>query len=227
MTRANSTEIIVVLDRSGSMASIKADMEGGFNTFLAEQKKVSGECRVSLFQFDDQFEQVYTAVPLAEVPALLIEPRGSTALYDAVAQAMNLTGQRLAKLPEWNRPAKIVFMVITDGCENASREYSGPSGQARVKAIIEHQESKYNWGFVYLGSSPTTQQDAHGIGIRAASNYVASAAGVHAMNATVGQAVRGYRNAPAEATMDSFIVENIGEDMPEPVEPEPSFFAKP
>ncbi len=223
MTRPNSSEIIVVLDRSGSMACIKSDMEGGFSSFLAEQKKVSGDCRVSLFQFSDGFEEVYTALPVHDVPPLRIVPHGMTALYDAVGRAITSTGDRLARVPEWNRPAKVIFVVITDGAENSSCEYS----QDRIKAMIKHQEESYSWGFIYLGSSPTTQVDANSIGIHAVSNYVATGEGVYAMNSVIGASVASYRNAGPEAVLRAFIPQNVAENAPPPSAPAPSFFAKP
>lgn len=199
MTQPNSSEIIVLLDRSGSMRSIQNDMEGGFDTFIEQQRKAEvlsdGQCRVSLFQFDDQFETVYTGQRLAFVPPLRLIPRGNTALWDAVGQAITITGERFAQMAEWNRPAKVVFVLITDGHENASRLYS----HARVRAMIEHQEQKYNWGFIYLGSSPTTHADAADIGIRAVSSYVASGVGVRGMSSFVGAAVANYCN---NASMD-------------------------
>lgn len=189
MTKPDRTEIIVLLDRSGSMQEIRADMEGGFNSFIEEQKKVPGECYVSLYQFDDKFEQVFAGYPLSAVPKLRLLPRGNTALYDALDRTINLTGDRLALKPEWERPSKVVMMIITDGEENASRFAT----LEQVKAKIEHQEKKYSWGFIYLGSSPTTARDAVSLGIQAYSNYISSPGGVVGMSNVANNVMRAYR----------------------------------
>lgn len=190
MTKPNSSAIIVVLDRSGSMATIRDDMVGGFQTFMAEQKIVPGACEVSLFQFDDVFEPVYVGRPIRETPNLTLIPRGNTALHDAVGKTMVVMGERFAKMPEWERPSKVIFVLITDGQENASREYS----KQRIHEMIAHQETHYAWSFVYLGSSPSTMQDAKDLGIAQASNYIPSSRGVARMNYVLSNAVASYRS---------------------------------
>ncbi len=209
MTKPNRTEIIVLLDRSGSMESIKSDMEGGFNAFIEEQKKIPGECFVSLYQFDDRFEQVYAGYPIAAVPKLTLVPRGSTALWDSMNRTINLTGDRLSMLPEWERASKVIIMVITDGQENASKftalEY--------LRAKIHHQEQVYSWGFMYLGSSPTTAQDAVSMGIHAYSNYVASPGGVVGMSNVANNVLRSYRLSSNASPQDlaAMLPQNISE----------------
>lgn len=152
MTDKNKTEIVVVLDRSGSMAGIASDMRGGFDTFIAEQKKIPGECSVSLIQFDDHYEVVYQGKPIEAVPPLKLDPRGSTALLDAIGRTINDTGVRLAKLPEALRPGKVAVVIITDGHENASREYT----KAQIETMINVQRGTFAWEFFFLGA----QQDA-------------------------------------------------------------------
>lgn len=213
MTKPNSSEIVVLLDRSGSMSRIQLDMEGGFNTFIDQQRKAQalsgGDCRVSLFQFDDVFETVYTGLQLTEVPPLQLVPRGNTALWDALGRAITVTGERFARMPDFNRPAKVVFVLVTDGQENASREFQA----SRVREMIKHQEAKYSWGFIYLGSAPTTHEDAAHIGIRAASSYRPNAGGVSGMSANIGAAVASYCN---NAGMDwSALGANLPKEMPE------------
>src|SRR4051812_27922369 len=102
--KENSTEIVFILDRSGSMSGIAADMRGGFATFVEEQKKLPGECLVTLTQFDDHYDVVYQGRPIAEVPALDLQPRGSTALLDAVGRTVDDVGARLAKMAKHDRP---------------------------------------------------------------------------------------------------------------------------
>lgn len=158
MTDPTYTDITMVLDRSGSMQSIKEDTIGGFDAFVTEQRRVPGRCTVSLVQFDNEYEEVYTGRDLADVPGLTLVPRGSTAMLDAIGRAVNATGARLATLPEDRRPGTVIVGIMTDGLENASREF----GYADVKALIEQQEQVYGWTFMYLGAN----QDAIEVGAR-------------------------------------------------------------
>lgn len=191
MTDKNKRLIAVVLDRSGSMSSIRADMQGGFNSFMAAQRQEPGECLVSLYQFDDHYEQVYEDLPAASVPPLVIEPRGSTALLDALHRAMSRVGQRLSEVPEAERPGAVIFMIITDGHENASREVS----RANVRAFIERQHTQYQWQFVYLGADAGAFHEAASIGIRAAGQYTASPKGVNNMWVGTASVVQSYSSS--------------------------------
>ena len=152
MTDQNLTDITIVLDRSGSMASVRADTIGGFNEFLRKQREANiGECRVSLVQFDDQYETVYADRPVAVAADLTSEtfvPRGSTALNDAIGKTIAATGARYAALPELMRPGKVLFVIVTDGGENASKEYTG----AKVQEMIVQQRDKYC--LLYTSPSP-------------------------------------------------------------------------
>lgn len=193
MTKPNSTEIIFVVDRSGSMTSIAADMRGGFDTFIAKQKETPGDCKVTLTQFDDHYDVVYSARPLNEVAALALEPRGSTALLDAVARTINETGGRLKKLRESERPSQVLFVIITDGQENASREFT----KERVFKMISHQREKYNWEFVFLGAnqdSITTAQDM-GISVSNAVTFNADKGGTEGLMRGLSANVSRYRNS--------------------------------
>ncbi|MDR2895292.1 MAG: VWA domain-containing protein [Propionibacteriaceae bacterium] len=163
MTNQDYTDITVVLDRSGSMATIKTDMEGGFNHFIAEQAKDPGDCRVSLAQFDTDYETVYSQRPIGQVPALDLQPRGGTALLDAMGRSINETGQRLAAMAEADRPGVVFFVIITDGCENSSKEFSSE----QIKQLVERQENTYGWQFTYLGANQDALVEAGKMGIRA------------------------------------------------------------
>jgi hypothetical protein len=132
MTDSALTHVYVLLDRSGSMSSIADDTIGGFAAFVREQQAVAGRCRLSLAQFDDVYERVYAAVDIAEVPPLRLQPRGRTALHDAMVRLIGEAGAELAALPEEERPGTVLVAVLTDGHENASREASG----AAVKALV-------------------------------------------------------------------------------------------
>ncbi len=145
----NTTEIVLVVDRSGSMSSIKNDIEGGFKTFLDEQKKLPGEAYVTYYQFDSIFEKLFEKKSIASVDGIKIDPRGGTALVDATAKAINEVGARLAATAEADRPETVVFVILTDGEENSSREFS----VSKMKEMVEHQKTKYNWKFIFLGAN--------------------------------------------------------------------------
>ena len=142
------TEIVMVVDRSGSMHAIRDDAEGGMRNFIEEQKKAPGEAFLTIIQFNDKPEVVCDAKPINEVAQYTLNPNGYTALLDAVGLAIDKTGARLAAMPEAERPALVVIVVITDGQENSSCEYSGN----KIKEMISRQEKDYNWKFVYLNS---------------------------------------------------------------------------
>lgn len=159
------THVSVILDRSGSMQSVRSDVIGGFNTFLAEQKSVLGDCTLTLVQFDgqDPYEVLRDFVPIQSVAPLGDEylPRASTPLYDAVGRGIVETGNRLAARREEERPEKVVFVIITDGLENASREYD----RHKVLQMIQHQRDKYAWEFVFLGANQDALAEGEKIGI--------------------------------------------------------------
>jgi uncharacterized protein YegL len=146
----NLTDITFILDRSGSMSSMVNDVVGGWKTFIEKQKSEVGECVISLVQFDDQYETPFTAVPVQNVsPAIRFEPRGSTALRDAIGRTINAVGARLRSFPESERPNKVAIVVMTDGEENASHEFS----QEQIKSMVKHQTEKYGWDFLFLGAN--------------------------------------------------------------------------
>lgn len=145
-------DVTVVLDRSGSMQSMRDDAIGGFNSFVEEQRKIPGDGCWSLVQFDDQYETVFAGKPQNEVPRLTREtfvPRGSTAMVDAVCRTIDETGLRLSRLPESERPSKVMVIVITDGQENASKTFRTHHLHER----ITHQREKYGWQFLFLAAT--------------------------------------------------------------------------
>jgi len=191
------TDITVVLDTSGSMQSIKKDMEGAFNTFIKTQAELPGdECVVSLYSFNSECNLEYMTKPITLVPKLEIVPRGCTALYDAMHRAMRDTGTRLASMAEENRPARVVFVVITDGEENSSKTVT--SGE--VRAAVERQQSVYNWQFLYLGANQDAFCASHRMGFQsyATKGYEASSAGVAAMFCNVSDALTSYRSCVSD-----------------------------
>ena len=122
--RNDLTDITLVVDRSGSMESIKSDAEGGINEFIRQQASEPGEALLTLMQFDTEYDLVHNGVNVTDVSPYTLVPRGMTALLDAVGRAINETGARLAAMSEQERPGLVVFVIVTDGAENSSKEFS-------------------------------------------------------------------------------------------------------
>jgi hypothetical protein len=181
MPNPNFTDITIVLDRSGSMEVIADDTVGGFNQFLEDQKKIPGKALLTLVQFDHEYEFVHRALPIGSVPRLTRKtyvPRGSTALLDAIGRAINETGQRLSAQPEPERPGIVVLVILTDGLENASREFRRDA----IFEMITRQRETYSWQFVFLGANQDAIQAGAQMGIPAAQamTYAATADGAPA-----------------------------------------------
>lgn len=147
------SEIIVIVDRSGSMNAMREEAITGFNEFLEKQKSARvGECLLTYCQFNHDYEIVYNGMPIQDVPPLTEEtfvPAGATALYDAVGRTIDEVGRRLAATPEKDRPCDVTVVIITDGQENSSKRYY----QFHVKELITHQTEKYQWSFMFLGQN--------------------------------------------------------------------------
>jgi uncharacterized protein YegL len=190
----DATDIVVVLDKSGSMAITKDDVVGGFNKFLEDQKKLQGECTLTMVFFD-QVCELKPACPVRDVQLLddkTYVPGGMTALLDAVGMAINVTGKRLADLDEAQRPDKVILVIITDGQENSSREHS----LQVVRKMVEHQQNKYSWKFMFLGADVDSFHDAANLGLQldAVSNFTKSKKGVNCMYRGMSNAISNYRS---------------------------------
>ena len=190
----DKTDITVILDRSGSMNSVKDDTIGGFNNFLEEQQKVDGEAVLSLVQFDDQYEVVYLDKNIGSADRLTgatFQPRGMTALYDAVGRTINSVGNRLANLPETERPNHVLFVILTDGFENASKEFSA----SKITEMITRQRGVYNWEFMFIGANQDAVLSAKEIGIPAytALTYAPNTEGVRAAFSSAADKIRMMR----------------------------------
>jgi len=175
------TEIIFLLDRSGSMGGLESDTIGGFNAFIEKQRQLEGETIVTVVLFDDQYEILWNGIKAedAKLTAREYYVRGMTALLDAIGKTILDVGSRLARTPEEERPGKVIFVITTDGLENSSREFT----KEKVKELIKHQQEKYGWEFIFLGANIDAAKEAGGIGIHQdyAFNYVASEAGIQEM----------------------------------------------
>ena len=170
--RENLTEIVFILDRSGSMSGLESDTIGGFNSMIAKQQKEEGEAIVSTVLFDDETDVIHDRVAIGEVKKLTEEDyyvRDCTALLDAVGGAIHHIGNVHKYAREEDRPAKTLFVITTDGLENASRHYSFKD----VKKLIKRQQEKYNWEFLFLGANIDAIEVAGNMGISRdrAANY--------------------------------------------------------
>ena len=160
----NYTDITLVIDRSGSMNAIKDDAEGGINTFIKTQAVNAGKCTLTLVDFDHEYRVIHNGVDIKSVGEYKLEPKGTTALLDAVGQAVTSTGLRLASMPESERPALVICMIVTDGAENSSVEYKAE----QIQKMISHQREVYKWQFSFLGVGESVFEDAAKLGVDAA-----------------------------------------------------------
>ncbi|WP_409304131.1 vWA domain-containing protein [Peribacillus sp. SCS-155] len=178
---SNLTEIIFLLDRSGSMSGLERDTIGGFNSLIEKQSRLEGETRVTAVLFDDEYEVLWNGVEAKQVRLTDKEyyVRGTTALLDAVGKTILDVGYRLSQTKEEQRPGKVIFIITTDGMENASREFT----YKKVKEMIRHQQEKYNWEFMFIGANIDVAKEADSIGISVddAITFEASQEGVERM----------------------------------------------
>lgn len=195
----SNTHIAVVLDRSGSMESMKREIIGGFNNFLKEQKEVPGEATMTFVQFDDQIDRLATFKPLPEMQDLsdlTYVPRGCTKLYDAIGLTVNSVKDEIKKTI--SKPDKVLVVILTDGMENASQEYDTNS----IKSLLEAQQ-KEGWEFTFIGANQDAILTARGIGLsNAASNitYAATPAGAMNMMASLSASTASFRCAAPGAS---------------------------
>ena len=199
--RQDKADITVILDRTGSMEPIRDDTIGGFNRFMEDQKGVPGECLLTLVQFDSQdpFEVIWRGVPVKDATPLTRNtyvPRAATPLLDAIGRGINDTGKRLGELSEADRPGKVIFVVITDGLENASREFK----RATIKEMVERQRDIYKWEFVFLGANMDAVKEGAEMGVPGASSMTTApdSAGTQAVYASLGRVTAAFRAGAAK-----------------------------
>ena len=194
--KKNLTELVFILDRSGSMAGLEQDTIGGFNAMLQKQRGEPGEAVISTVLFDNETEVIHDRVPLDKVPKLTNRDyyvRGCTALLDAVGGAIHHIGNVHKYAREEDRPEKTLFVITTDGMENASRRYT----YDKVRAMIERQREKYGWEFLFLGANIDAAREAARFGIRSdcAADYHADSVGTEVIYEAVSEAVCQVRHA--------------------------------
>jgi len=189
----NLTEIIFLLDRSGSMGGLENDTIGGFNAFIEKQKKMPGETIVTTVLFDDRYEILWNGVDVKDIKLTEKEyyVRGMTALLDAIGKTILDVNNRLSITEESRRPGKVIFVITTDGMENASKEFT----YEKVRELIKQQTEKHNWEFIFLGASIDAVKEAGSIGVnrKDAYNFEASPEGVKRMYNVVCEEVKKRR----------------------------------
>ena len=199
--RKNLTELVFILDRSGSMAGLEDDTIGGFNAMLEKQKREEGEVIVSTVLFDNETDVIHDRVNITDIAPLTRKEyyvRGCTALLDAVGGAIHHIGNIHKYAREEDRPEKTLFIITTDGMENASRRYT----YDKVKAMIRRQQDKYGWEFLFLGANIDAAREAGRFGISEdrAANYHADSVGTGVIYESVNDAISQVRcHAPLNA----------------------------
>jgi hypothetical protein len=192
MTKDNRTvEIVILLDRSGSMENVRDETIGGFNAFIAEQREIEGEAFLTLVLFDHEYTPLLQGVPIASVRPLdrtIFVPRGSTALLDAWGRAMAETEARLAGRA---RPDEVIFVVMTDGYENASQEWTAP----RIFAAVQQRTDLLGWRFIYLGANQDAiaVAESYGVSSKTALGYIGDGEGAKTVIGTLSHCISRVR----------------------------------
>ena len=208
--KKNLTEIVFILDRSGSMAGLEDDTIGGFNAMIEKQRREPGEAYVSTVLFDNESIVIHDRVDIQKIAPMTRREyyvRGCTALLDAVGKAIHHIGNVHKYAREEDRPEKTLFVITTDGMENASRQYS----YARLKEMIERQKEKYGWEFLFLGANIDAAKEAARFGINAdrAANYHADHTGTAVIYEAVSETICDLR---ASRPMSAAWKKSIDED---------------
>jgi hypothetical protein len=187
MTNPDLTLIAALLDRSGSMEDCKRATETGFDELIAKQRSEPGQAIVTLSMFDDVYDNVYANVPIADVGPLKLVPRNRTAMLDAIGRFITEIGEHLASLAEADRPGTVICLIMTDGYENASQEWTWDA----VHALITQQREQYNWKVIFLGANLDAVEVGARIGVPRATalTYSPDAVAVEATWAVTGAAV--------------------------------------
>ncbi len=200
---SNLTELVFILDRSGSMGGMESDTIGGFNSMLKKQQAEPGECRITTVLFDDKYEVLHDRIDIKAVSPITEHDyfvRGCTALLDAIGKSINKIGGVQKNTAAEYRAEKVLFVITTDGMENASREFD----YDRIKAMVERQKAKHGWEFIFLGANIDAVEVAGRFGVdkNRAQNYHNDSDGIALNFAVVSKAVAAFREAPADACFD-------------------------
>lgn len=204
------TELVFILDKSGSMTGLEADTIGGFNSMLNKQKTVDGECRITTVLFDNHYELLHDRIDIEAINPMTdkeYQVGGSTALLDAIGRTVEKISKVQKRTAEEYRAEKVMFVIITDGEENSSRKYTAE----KVKALIEQQKKEFGWEFIFLGANIDAVQTAGRFGIdkNRAVNYVADSKGTRLNYEAMACAVAEYRET---GYVDEECLEEIRKD---------------
>ena len=207
------TELVFILDRSGSMAGLESDTIGGFNSMIKKQRKHKGQANVTTVLFDDQYDLIHDRLAIECIKPLTDQEyyvRGCTALLDAVGKTIRRMKKIQKALPEFERAEKVIFVITTDGLENASKAY----GYAKVRHIIERRKARDQWEFLFLGANMDAVSEAKKFGIAAdrSVTFQNDSQGVATNYHVVGQTLSFMRAAPCMAQMDGSWKKEIEED---------------
>lgn len=205
------TELVFILDKSGSMGGLESDTIGGFNSMLEKQKAVDGECRITTVLFDNNYELLHDRIDIRAIRPITGKEYfigGSTALLDAIGRTIHKIGNAQKHTADEYCAKKVMFVIITDGAENASREYSAD----KVKAQIKRQKTKYGWEFVFLGANIDAVQTAGQFGIAPdrAVDYLADSEGTELNFRVMSAAVASFRKV---GSVDEACLEEIRKDV--------------
>ena len=209
----NQTELVFILDRSGSMGGLESDTIGGFNSMLAKQKAEPGECRITTILFDNQYEVLHDRIDIKAVNPITDKEyfvRGNTALLDAIGTTINKIGGVQKNTTEDYRAGKVLFVITTDGMENASREFD----YDKIKSMIELQKTKYSWEFIFLGANIDAVEVAGRFGVASnrAQSFHNDKEGIALNYEVLSQTVASYRAAPLGAGLRDNWSEDIKAD---------------
>ena len=193
--KSDLTEIVFILDRSGSMSGLESDTIGGYNSFLKAQREIEGEAKVTTVLFDDEYIKLHDRVDVNDVKPITEKEyfaRGTTALLDAMGKTIVDIGVKLRDIPEEERPSKVIFVTITDGHENASKEFT----YKKINEMISHQQSKYSWEFIFLGANIDAVKEAENLGIKAsmAASYISDEQGTGIVYSSLAENVVSFRS---------------------------------
>lgn len=194
----NLTEMVFILDMSGSMSNLTQDTVGGYNSLIKTQKEEKGDAKVTTVLFDDRYIVLHDRVDIKIVPEMTTNdyrPLGVTAMLDSIGKTIQSVGQKLAALPEEERPGNVIVTIVTDGYENASMEYTYP----QIKDMIIHQKEKYNWVFTFIGANIDTMEVGGRLGIdpRLSKTYTPSAQGTEKLYCATSKAMSYARSVGA------------------------------